>query len=434
MREFTEEEKQELKEKIQEPGSHGTDETLDNENLQQVHENQIEHKKAGFWIRFGAVFVDLMLFSVVSNIIQTKVLTVILYCSFFITYPIFSIGRYGQTLGKRVFGLRVLRTDSSRVSYGRAFLRWIGYLCSTLILGFGYLMIGWTKRKQGLHDKLAKTSVFIDPEDPLKEVPIILRILGVLSILGGLQGVLILVRPFPAILFGLMLTGVGAKLVSMIVGLIGIYVGWGFLKLWKATWTIAIVYYSYIIVNSLLGIRLIPRMTLIIQQMMVRQDLQTGAWTGMLMGVLFLTGVIFSTLILVYLITKRKLFVNPTSISKGAVLCLVVFLVCAGIAGWSREEPSNRMVSEKLITQFDHIFSWIPGSPRVSPDSKRIAYVVKESKKLLVLVDGEEGKKHDGIGGFIFSPDGKRVVADLRDETKDSGMGTGLPVFSPDSR
>ena len=47
----------------------------------------------------------------------------------------------------------------------------------------------------------------------------------------------------------------------------------------------------------------------------------------------------------------------------------------------------------------------------VSPDSKRMAYV-KRGNKLLVVVDGEEGKEYDGIDweSLIFSPDSKRVA------------------------
>ncbi len=72
---------------------------------------------------------------------------------------------------------------------------------------------------------------------------------------------------------------------------------------------------------------------------------------------------------------------------KGAALCLVVFLVCAGISGCS-----DRKVSAKLIAQVDH--SWILESSRVSPDSKRIAYVATAGGKQFVTVDGKEGSEH----------------------------------------
>lgn len=45
------------------------------------------------------------------------------------------------------------------MTYGKAFLRWVGYSISGLTLGIGYLMVAFTKQKQGLHDKIAGTYV-----------------------------------------------------------------------------------------------------------------------------------------------------------------------------------------------------------------------------------------------------------------------------------
>ena len=48
----------------------------------------------------------------------------------------------------------------------------------------------------------------------------------------------------------------------------------------------------------------------------------------------------------------------------------------------------------------------------VSPDSRHVAYAVKREEKWLVVVDGVEGKKYDGIleGMPVFSPNSKRVA------------------------
>ena len=161
-----------ISEKVQEASVYITDKTLDNQDLQQVDKSQVEYEKAGFWIRFGAAFVDLISFAVISGgfegvierigVVRTQIYVILFDCIFLVLYPTLCIGGDGQTFGKKAFGLRVLRTDFSRVSYGRAFLRWIGYLCSTLTLGFGFLMIGWTKDKQGLHDRLAETFVLVE--------------------------------------------------------------------------------------------------------------------------------------------------------------------------------------------------------------------------------------------------------------------------------
>lgn len=59
------------------------------------------------------------------------------------------------TLGKMVFGIYVTDLAGNRLTFGRATGRYFGIYLSGLILGIGFLMIVFTERKQGLHDKLA---------------------------------------------------------------------------------------------------------------------------------------------------------------------------------------------------------------------------------------------------------------------------------------
>ena len=65
----------------------------------------------------------------------------------------------GQTLGKIALRVRVVGVDGRPIGVGRAIVRYIGYLVSALVFLGGYLMIGLTRRKQGLHDKIAGTYV-----------------------------------------------------------------------------------------------------------------------------------------------------------------------------------------------------------------------------------------------------------------------------------
>ena len=74
----------------------------------------------------------------------------------------------GQTPGKRVMGLRILRSDGCRLRFGNALRREIGYVISG-ILFLGYLWILVDNRRQGFHDKLAGTIVVYSwPEGELK--------------------------------------------------------------------------------------------------------------------------------------------------------------------------------------------------------------------------------------------------------------------------
>ena len=64
----------------------------------------------------------------------------------------------GQTPGKRLMGLLVVKTNGERLKLGTAILRWLGYWLSG-ILFLGFLWILLDKRRQGFHDKLARTLV-----------------------------------------------------------------------------------------------------------------------------------------------------------------------------------------------------------------------------------------------------------------------------------
>jgi uncharacterized RDD family membrane protein YckC len=68
-------------------------------------------------------------------------------------------GTTGQTPGKRLMGLRVVRDTGEAISFGTAFLRWVGYLISFLPLCIGFLWAGVDRRKQAWHDKIAGTVV-----------------------------------------------------------------------------------------------------------------------------------------------------------------------------------------------------------------------------------------------------------------------------------
>lgn len=68
------------------------------------------------------------------------------------------------TPGKRVLGCLVVDARTGRaLGPGRALLRLAGYVLSYLPLGLGFFWIGWDRRKQGFHDKLAGSLVLREP-------------------------------------------------------------------------------------------------------------------------------------------------------------------------------------------------------------------------------------------------------------------------------
>jgi uncharacterized RDD family membrane protein YckC len=82
-------------------------------------------------------------------------------------------GKWGQSIGKRALGIRVVRAaDSGPIGYGAAFGRVIfAHVFSILTFNIGALVdvafVLWDSRKQALHDKVVKTVVVnADGPDP----------------------------------------------------------------------------------------------------------------------------------------------------------------------------------------------------------------------------------------------------------------------------
>lgn len=133
--------------------------------------------KAGFWIRGVASMIDSLLLGIVQLIFAAVLglttgdldpqsgaaiglLTSIASIVVGIAYAVFFTGYCGQTPGKMLLRIKVIRTSGAEIGYGRAFLREIpGKFLSSIILGIGYLMVAFDDRKQGLHDRIADTFV-----------------------------------------------------------------------------------------------------------------------------------------------------------------------------------------------------------------------------------------------------------------------------------
>ncbi len=76
-----------------------------------------------------------------------------------VVYPIIFWVLAGQTPGKALMGLRVVRLDQKPMTIGRALARYGGYWLAALPLFLGFLWILLDRRRQGWHDKLAGTCV-----------------------------------------------------------------------------------------------------------------------------------------------------------------------------------------------------------------------------------------------------------------------------------
>ncbi len=130
---------------------------------------------AGFWKRFAAFIIDIFILSIGTFIIgfifgiPYDVLTgrAEEFNSDSIIYLILSVllvwiykavmesSSKQATLGKMALGIMVTDLSGKCVSFGKASGRHFGGVLSGFILGIGFLMIGFTAKKQGLHDIMA---------------------------------------------------------------------------------------------------------------------------------------------------------------------------------------------------------------------------------------------------------------------------------------
>ncbi|MCG6534634.1 MAG: RDD family protein [Syntrophales bacterium LBB04] len=77
----------------------------------------------------------------------------------------------GQTPGKMLFKLKVLRTTGKSLTYGASFLRWACYIISVIFLYIGFIWAAFDSRKQAWHDKLADTLVILVNNDEWRTAP-----------------------------------------------------------------------------------------------------------------------------------------------------------------------------------------------------------------------------------------------------------------------
>ena len=149
-------------------------------------EEKKDLRYAGFWVRLLALVIDAIIISIVFMPILTVIFpTREVFSNYytqpgfrntfvedpatsvrgfvFMIYAILMLNYYGATLGKRLLGIKVVSENGKRPSILDLIIREsIGKFLSTIVLGLGFILAGFDKKKQGWHDKLAKTVVVYD--------------------------------------------------------------------------------------------------------------------------------------------------------------------------------------------------------------------------------------------------------------------------------
>lgn len=112
----------------------------------------------------AAAVLDAILLGIVNAIVRALVgeglSLAIGFATAFAYHGFFEGGPSGQTVGKKVLDIRVVRSiDGGPLGWGTALLRHLASFLSALPCGLGYLWMLWDPEKQTWHDKLSSTVV-----------------------------------------------------------------------------------------------------------------------------------------------------------------------------------------------------------------------------------------------------------------------------------
>jgi uncharacterized RDD family membrane protein YckC len=84
---------------------------------------------------------------------------IMVYAISILYFAIMESSKSQGSVGKMALGIKVTDMDGNRITFGKALLRSIGKLISSMIMYIGYLMAAFTDKKQALHDMIATTLV-----------------------------------------------------------------------------------------------------------------------------------------------------------------------------------------------------------------------------------------------------------------------------------
>lgn len=154
---------------------------MDNDSVYQTPKSDLETEHgetleyAGFWVRAFASIIDTILILLVTWPLLTAIYgtsyweseatvngawdVVLTYLAPAVAVIVFWIYK-SATPGKMVLGLKVISLgDSEKLSVGQSIGRYLAYYLAMIPFFLGFIWVAFDPRKQGWHDKLAKTVV-----------------------------------------------------------------------------------------------------------------------------------------------------------------------------------------------------------------------------------------------------------------------------------
>lgn len=143
---------------------------------------------AGFWRRLAAFLIDVFIFFILFPVLGLSLFAIeaisgiaidnaienlralqggiihllpalIIWFYFWLYFAIMESSSTQGTLGKMALGIKVTDLEGNKIGFRKAIGRNLGKIISGGILGIGYLMAGFTGKKQALHDMMAECLV-----------------------------------------------------------------------------------------------------------------------------------------------------------------------------------------------------------------------------------------------------------------------------------
>jgi len=165
------------------------------EVISTTEQNQVKY--AGFWLRFAAYIIDQFVIGFAGFVIAVPIIIgivafgvnlsfmknrdeffnegglmmvggiiglIILIALFslvmkWLYYALMESSKYGGTLGKMAVSIKVVDLNGNRISFGRASGRYFSRIITNMTMLIGYIIAGFTDKKQALHDMIASCLV-----------------------------------------------------------------------------------------------------------------------------------------------------------------------------------------------------------------------------------------------------------------------------------
>jgi uncharacterized RDD family membrane protein YckC len=162
---------------------------MENETINQQSNYSIVRTYAGFWWRFLALIIDSIIIGIVQSIFimpllgflglslasfpesgsmdqesipyliamagSMSMLYIVSFGIGWLYYAFFESSKYQGTPGKIMLNIKVTDMEGNQIGFGRATGRFFGKIISAMIFYIGFIMAGFTSRKQALHDIMA---------------------------------------------------------------------------------------------------------------------------------------------------------------------------------------------------------------------------------------------------------------------------------------